>query len=170
MWVKLDDGFADHPKVVGLSHQAYRVFVNGLCYANRYQTDGVLSVAAQRHLFCPRTIATELVRAGMWEIHKDGAFLIHDYAVYQPTKAAAQEIRAKRAAAGRLGGLASGEARREANASAGASSKREAKTNPVPGPVPVPVGFEKTRGRREGLRPIGDAIARVTRELSEEGA
>ena len=41
-WTKLDDGFADHPKVAPLSDPAFRAFVAGLCFANRYLTDGVL--------------------------------------------------------------------------------------------------------------------------------
>lgn len=148
MWVKLDDDFAEHPKVVALSHRAYRVFVNGLCYANRYLTDGTLSPAAQKHLDCPRLVATELVRAGLWEIGENGAFLIHDYDSYQWTKAEVEEIRRKRAEAGRLGGIKSGEARRQARAEASASSKHEATGVEPPYPSrPVPVGSERTLGR-----------------------
>lgn len=165
MWVKLDDNFADHPKVTGLSHPAFRVLVSGLCYANRFLTDGVLNTSAQKHLGCTKKLATELVRSGLWEIGVAGSFLIHDYEKYQPTRLQAIELRKVRAEAGRIGGLRSGMVRREAKDEANASSKREAKSNPVPDPVPV--GSYRTVGRRDGLRGIGATVERVATDLEQ---
>ena len=41
-WVRLDDNFPNHPKVVGLSDQAFRLYISGLCYASHYLTDGLI--------------------------------------------------------------------------------------------------------------------------------
>ena len=50
-WVRIEDRFALHPKVVGLSDGAFRLYVSGLCYANLYHTDGRISHAAALALY-----------------------------------------------------------------------------------------------------------------------
>jgi hypothetical protein len=41
-WVRLDDQFPDHPKVVNLSDRAFRLHVWGICYSARFLTDGLI--------------------------------------------------------------------------------------------------------------------------------
>lgn len=154
MWVRLDDRFSDHPKVVGLSDKAFRVHVSALCYANRHRTNGVLSLGMQRALRATPKVASELVRAGIWELAPQGGVRIHDYLEYQPTpeEIAAhdqrrEEIRRARAEAGRMGGIRSGQARRAAK-----------QTKQTRTPVPVPVASYRSKGL---LRAVGGTAAQL---------
>ena len=52
-WVKLDDHFAEHPKVVQAGPVAGFLFVAALCYANRHLTNGFIP-AAQVTALLPR--------------------------------------------------------------------------------------------------------------------
>lgn len=81
-WVKLDDGFAMHPKVVGLSLEAKWSYVAALCYAARYRTDGIVPdvVAANG------PIREELIASGLWEVGPDSAISIHDYLAYNMSR------------------------------------------------------------------------------------
>ncbi len=104
-WVRLDDAFATNPKVFMLSDGAFRAYVVGLCYASQHLTDGFVPAGyvKLRH-------ARELEAAGMWD--QDGSgWQIHDFLEYNPSKQEVEQERARKVAAGRAGGLASGKAR-----------------------------------------------------------
>jgi len=92
-WVRLDDQFADHPKIVGLSSNAFRLHVTGICYAAKHETDGMIPFAAA-FVITARKAMSELTDAGLWDREETG-FLIHDYLEYNPSRAS---LRAKRAA------------------------------------------------------------------------
>jgi hypothetical protein len=82
VWVKLDDGFARHPKVTSITDTALRLHLEGMCYAAHYLTDGYVprSLVARRF-----PAARSLERAGLWEAEQDGSgWRIHDWAEYQP--------------------------------------------------------------------------------------
>ena len=87
-WVRLDDQFADHPKVVGLSSDAFRLHVSAMCYCAAQLTDGRVTALLTRRLtwFVTDTAAVtnELVTAGLWEQDGDD-YLIHDYLEYNPS-------------------------------------------------------------------------------------
>ena len=158
-WVKLDDAFADHPKIVGLADRAFRVHVRALCYCGRFSPGvGAIPESALRQLGAVPSVVKELLEAGVWEEDGDhGELYIHDFAVYHP----AQNKEAK-AEAGRRGGIASGEARRkqkEAECFDSASGLVEPKRTPVPVPVPS--------GSNEPDLPRKRAPKR-SREFSEE--
>ena len=82
-WVRLDDRFTDHPKVVGLSDKSFRNFVDGLCYAARHLTDGRIPKAA-----LPRSKKSveELVEARLWALDEDGSVVVHDYLEWNPSR------------------------------------------------------------------------------------
>jgi len=123
-WLKLDDGFPQHPKVMGLSDRAFRAHVTALCYAARYLTDGWVPPG----VVAPKD-ARELVAAGLWH-DTDNGWAINDFLAYNRDRASVQAERSAKQAAGRAGGLASGRSRREASASGPGST-------PVPSrPVP----------------------------------
>lgn len=82
MWVKLDDDFADHPKVVGLSDKAFRAYVSGLCYCARQLTDGHIPSRMVKAL-APGRSGTELEQAGLW-IQNGSGVVVHDYLEFQP--------------------------------------------------------------------------------------
>lgn len=112
-WVRLDDGFATHPKILGLSDASLRVLLESYCYAAQHMTDGLLAPAVASRLGT-RKARTELVSAGLWDETPEGV-VIHDYLTYNPSRAEVEERRdylhQVRAAAGRKGGLKSGETR-----------------------------------------------------------
>ncbi len=101
-FVKILDGFPEHPKVIGLSDTAFRAYIEALCYCSRYLTDGAVPEPAIRR-FAPAKAISELVAAGLLQ-HHSGAVHIHDYLEHQTSREHVELVRAKRAAAGRKGG------------------------------------------------------------------
>jgi hypothetical protein len=90
-WVKIDDTFPDHPRVVGLTDAAFRTHVAGLCYSARYLTDGSIPTSALRSIGT-RKAATELEEAGIWA-RSDHGWLIRDYLDYNPSRADVEDKR-----------------------------------------------------------------------------
>lgn len=126
-WVKIDDAFLRHPKARAAGKDGRALFIAGLCWCATHGTDGRieaydLPVIAAEADVRPAATARRLVDVGLWEA-TDGGWLVHDYLDYNPSAAATEELRAKRAEAGRRGGQRSrprtttSEANREANAS-----------------------------------------------------
>lgn len=117
----VDDGFDEHRKIEALSDRAYRLHHCGLTHCSRNLTDGLVSKTALRgisaRLKSTAKHVNELVAFGLWVEHPGHGFIIKNYLDWNPTRAEVEAKRAKRSAAGRLGGLRSGEARAEANAS-----------------------------------------------------
>ena len=110
-WIKLDDNFAEHPKVLAVSDGAFRLHVRAMGYASRLLTDGDVSASALYALKPGRRgerLAEELVAAGIWERHGK-AWRIHDYLHYQPSKEHVLEVRKERATSGKRGGEARAE-------------------------------------------------------------
>jgi hypothetical protein len=88
-WLKLDDQVTEHPKCVGLSCEAWTLWLHGLTYCSRNLTDGVIPDAILSRLSpCrrPRKAAAELVSTGLWE-RIENAHLVHDYEKHQRSKA-----------------------------------------------------------------------------------
>ena len=84
-WVKLDELFAEHPKVEMAGDEAAWMYVSGLLYAYRADTDGFIPAAKVTKLTGFRSakrIAQRLVDVGLWEPIEDG-YLIHDYLKHQ---------------------------------------------------------------------------------------
>lgn len=95
-YIKLDDGWPEHPKILSLSDTARVLYVNALCYANRRLTDGEIPLAAVRliHLRARQRHVQELLEAGLWEAGVLG-YQIHDYLVHQTSR---EEVEAGRQA------------------------------------------------------------------------
>lgn len=128
-WIRIDDGFAEHPKVMALSDRAFRLHVSALCYCGRNLTDGYIAPQALRMLMAgcaaTRRHLNELVAAGVW----DDTETIHDFNDLNPTAEEVREKREKRRDAGRLGGLAKARASATETANGDASPAFRA---PVP--------------------------------------
>jgi hypothetical protein len=73
-WARLEDNFAEHPKVIGLSDAAFRLHVTAICYASRYQTDGEITPAAFRAVNGKPKLAAELVEALLWDTTDRGGW------------------------------------------------------------------------------------------------
>lgn len=156
-WVRLDDNFHWHPKVARLSDATYRLYVGALCYCNRYQRGGRIEHVDLVTIYGRgrrgRTLADELVDAGLWTV-EDWGWQIHDYLQYQPDPV--------KQAAGKAGGEASAQAR------AAAKAKHDAQARAVPvaedpaqppsrtRPVPVPLGVENPS---VGSPPVDNSVS-----------
>lgn len=93
MWVKLDDQFVDHPKIVAVGPLAGWLFVAGLCYANRWLTDGFIPGNQVSRLVHTNGSTTKLVSKlcvqGLWkpaECNGVTGYRVHDFLKYQPSK------------------------------------------------------------------------------------
>ena len=105
-WIKLDDQFPDHPKVMAAGPLAAWLYVCGLAYCARLLTDGYLPAAQVRKLADvdeATALADRLVGVGLWE-RVEGGFRVHDYLEYQPSADRVRATREVRAAAGSRGG------------------------------------------------------------------
>lgn len=133
-WIRLDDRFPDHPKVIGLSNEAYRLYIDALCYSNLQQTDGRLLGHVVSKLCDPIIgqwrgteyeraavdFARELVEVHLWEnadtpdapkegTQPLGAFIIHDFFDFNLSKEDRSKLSKMRAKAGKKGGLTKAE-------------------------------------------------------------
>ena len=101
-WARLDDGFADHPKIVGLSDAAFRQHVTAICYAARHSTDGHVPKGAA---FVRPPRSRELIAAGLWHDETDGTYTIHDFLSYNKSRSEVMATRQANATAGAKGAL-----------------------------------------------------------------
>lgn len=101
-WVRVDDGFPDHAKVVRLEESTdAQTFSNAVtlwllanCWCNRNETDGRVPKSRLGRLvpFRPGRAAAALVSVSLW--HDEGDhFRFHDHGDYNPTKEEKQDDR-----------------------------------------------------------------------------
>ena len=82
-WVKLEDGFYDHPKVLATSNAAIGLYCKALTYCGKHLTDGVISAAiVTRFLGGTDTETEELCRNSLWSRGAE-SFRITHYLTYQ---------------------------------------------------------------------------------------
>src|SRR5688572_10727414 len=107
-WFKVDDSFYDHPKVFDAPDCAVALWTRAGTWSARNLTDGFVPAGMPARLCDDHdTAVRELVRRGLWS-RTQGGYRFHNWSRYQPSKAEVEDLRAKRAAAGRKGGLARG--------------------------------------------------------------
>jgi hypothetical protein len=193
-WVRLDDSFAEHPKLARAGPLAMAMQVAALCYANRNLTDGFVPRAVAPlllnldglYLAFPeagsllggeeplavswQTVAESLVRAGLWE-EEEGGYRIHDYLNYQPSREAV--IRAREGSARRAREFR--QRRRQKNAAGGEGGASP--EGSCRGPSSMPAGVGERAGAEEPPRPerpeeptIDEILARHPRFGGEQAA
>lgn len=184
-WVKIDDQFPMHPKVVQSGPLGMAMQVAALCYCNRFLTDGFIPAGIVPTLInltgqsetCEQLV-DKLVQLGIWE-EADGGYRIHDYLKYQPSKEDVLRDRQQKSDAGRKGAEARWQDSRSgaehgayhdtcngtshSTCHSTAIAEPMAKSCPVPDPVPVPntVTQENTYARPSEGRPKKRAAAKV---------
>jgi len=146
-WVRIDDTFPEHPKVLEAGGDAAWLHVCGLAYCARNTTDGLIHRNVVTRLSDrrqPLKLADRLVATGIWDL--DGKdYRIHDYLKYNPSREQVEAERAARsearAKAGKLGGVASGIAKRKhGDSKTEANGKQtESKTVAPSRPDPTPI-------------------------------
>jgi len=95
-WIKLHDNAPRHPKVAGLSDRAFRAWVDGLCYASEFLTDGVLPPAFISTL--STRVLGELIESGLWGVPENGRVTIHHYLEHQSSRELVSQKKAEAAA------------------------------------------------------------------------
>ena len=91
-WARLDDSYFTNRKTAGLSMAAKLMDLAGIAYSARELRDGVLSkrdvrvVAAQVEVDDLAAVLSELVNAVRWSALEEGAYEIHDYLDYNPSR------------------------------------------------------------------------------------
>jgi hypothetical protein len=99
-WLKIDDGFAEHPKIAELADRSFRLHVVAMCYAARNLTDGFINdrslkiIAAIIGTSRVSRNVDELLASGLWLRLGDG-FQIKDFLEYNPSAERVKEDRAK---------------------------------------------------------------------------
>jgi hypothetical protein len=95
-WVRVDDSFFSHPKVVQAGAEASGLYVWALAYSSHHLTDGHVPAAWVSQVMGKRAARTaeQLVSAGLWEVNGTG-WVIHDFLIYNPTRAQVEEKRRK---------------------------------------------------------------------------
>lgn len=89
MWVRIEDTFYDHPKIIAAGNAAVGLHVRGLSYACHHMTDG--KIPRRFVQGCLKT-AERLVLFGLWA--RDGEdYIIHDYLKYNLS---AKDVQARR--------------------------------------------------------------------------
>ena len=153
-WVKLDDQFPDHPKVVEAGPLAAWLHVCAIAYCNRQLTDGFIPESIAYRLADYKGIGIEtggdgetyavgddadcewmasiLCKVGLWKRVK-GGFLIHDYLDYQPSKE--QVLKEREKARERM------------------ANRRRSGDNPSNGSSEHPANFGRTSEEVHGPRP-----------------
>jgi hypothetical protein len=157
-WARLDDDFHDNGKILGLSHQAFRLYVCAITYSRRHRTGGVLT-ASQVWALCgqqrvAKAAVQELVEHRAW--HADEArsgYQIHDFDQYQPKsdETAAERMRRHRGRA-----KPSDSERTVTVRDDGVTRNGDA---PVPMPSPNPVPSQQTATPSEPIHQDGAARA-----------
>ncbi len=113
-WIKIEDGFPDHPKFLKVGPVCGYVALAAMAWSNRNLTDGFIPNQQVPRLanlegICDEErgssndyvhtseIVAALVEAGLWDPAEDG-FQIHDYHDHQPTADSIKQRRQKDAA------------------------------------------------------------------------
>lgn len=80
-WIRLDDRFAEHEKVLDLTDREFRVHVNALCYTARAQSPRIPKGAFGLLGATPKIVG-RLEAVGLWDVDGD-SWVIHDWDEYQ---------------------------------------------------------------------------------------
>jgi hypothetical protein len=153
-WLRIDDGFAENPKIAELADRTFRLHVVALCYCARNLTDGVVTTRALRVLAAIVGVArieknvSQLVEAGLWTQSGDG-YEINDYLEYNPSAAKVKEERAANAE----------RQRRHRDRTNGVSN---AVTNAAPS-RPVP----KDKNKKPSIRLVGESRQELLGDFEE---
>ena len=100
-WARLEESFAEHPKVADLSDASFRAHVSAICYSSRTLSNGFVPGGILGQLRATKRVAVELVAAGLWEVSGKG-FLIHDYLEYNPSRDDVEQRRLLNSAVGSI--------------------------------------------------------------------
>jgi hypothetical protein len=92
-WVRIDEKAMEHPKVAGLPDGAFRLWVEGLTFCQKFLTDGFVAENSMRGLraYSPKR-RTELIASGLWEQTETGV-RVHDYLQWNESREHVMRVR-----------------------------------------------------------------------------
>lgn len=95
-YAKLEDGFPEHRKVVGLSDAAFRLYVTALCYSSRNLTDGFIAASVIQRLGGKSKTTMELTAADLFHgvAGPVAGWHVHDYLKHQRSREVVLQQRA----------------------------------------------------------------------------
>lgn len=168
-WARLDDGFHDHYKIVGLPLDAVGLFVLSLTWAHRQRAVqlGHIPAGVPQMLAGAKAkrIVAELVDRKLWEVDDEhGGWLIHDFTDYLASDddgLTAGEKRKRLSAAGKAAAEARWAKRSRANGSAtvhAIASESHSDGNAIGMPPTRPDPTTEPNGSVEGPRKRGTRL------------
>lgn len=92
-WVKLDDGFADHPKLLALSADLRWKHLSAMCWSAKHATNGLITRRIASQLGLRSLGISKLIESQLWDINDADSWLIHDWNVYNPDAESAKQDR-----------------------------------------------------------------------------
>jgi hypothetical protein len=101
-YIRVHDGLARHPKIVGLSDKAFRLLIETWGWCSEYLTDGYVPQTVWAKLGTARA-RKELVDAGLVFTRATGGVECHDYLSHQRSAAQVAELREKKKSAAAKG-------------------------------------------------------------------
>jgi len=178
LFAKLAHGFANDPKIVGLSNEAFRAYIELLLYSCQNMTDGFLDERIVRRMGWSE-VTDELTGNDVQPslLRVDGGYQIHAFSDWQMTTDAHQ----KKVDAGRAGGIA--KARKMQESSKGLAGARKVLQQTASKPLldkdidkdikPLAIAsplfneFWQLWPRREGKANAVKAWQKATKKISE---
>ena len=141
-WIKLDDQWMDHPKIVRAGRDARDMWLASITWCAKHLTDGhfppellpALATMAGIDVANCQTFARALLDVCLWEFDEK-QYTVHDYLEYNPTKSQAIATKEARKIAGTAGGLAKA-SKTPSKILAKHLAKPKQKSAPSPSPSP----------------------------------
>lgn len=141
-WLRIDDGFAQHPKVVRLSPKDRWTWLEILCYCARYRTKGVVPAAISQVVRgASESFLENCHTLGLIDSGGGGENRVHDWDAYNPKDPTSAERQARYRNAHRNGEVTEDvtEESRSRNADVPRGHARAVPSRPLPPPPPNPV-------------------------------
>jgi len=165
-WIKLDDQWMDHPKIIRAGRDARDMWLASITWCAKHLTDGYfpaellpsLAVSAGVDVANCQTFAKTLLDVCLWE-STNSQYYIHDYLDYNPTKEQTEANRIARSEAGRAGGIA--KASKMPSKTLANGKQNPGKSLPRPR-TPSPVKNKEEQSPSSPLYVISKALSEVT--------
>lgn len=166
-YITVHDGMPEHPKVEALSDRAFRVLIDLWCWCSRTLSDGVIPEAVWLKRTGTAKVRKELLAALVDVV--DGEYVMHDYLAHQRSRAQVEELKAKRAEAGRKGGRAraANQASGEASAQASATANAKHSGSKIQPPTTTDTDNSGTTFLRTSDEPHREDVERVCQHLAD---
>ena len=131
-WLRIDDGFASHPKLASLTDRQFRVWLRVLCYCARVQDPSVDEVALREIKGLEKGNVARFAELGLLDPQGQD-YEVHDWCKYLPKDAT--------------------NATRQARYRARRNAQRNG-SPPLPDPLPSRYENEASRAGTCGARPV----------------